>query len=68
MRRFQKIGIFAKQNAKYTVIWYEDPNIWDFLKKIHGLSILSAEYSKNLEHLVRFCQKIGKFAILYAKY
>ena len=39
-------------------------NIWDFPQKLHSLSILCAEYSKNLGHLVRFFQKIGKFAIL----
>ena len=40
------------------------PNIWDFPKKLHSLSVLCAEYSENSGHLVQFFQKIGKFAIL----
>ena len=43
-------------------------NIQDFPQKLHSLSILSAEYSENSGHSVQFFQKIGKFAILYAKY
>ena len=34
-------------------------NIWDFPQKLHSLSILSAEYSKNLGCSVRFFQKLG---------
>ena len=39
-------------------------NIQDLPKKLHSLSVLCAEYSKNSGHSVRFFQKIGKFAIL----
>ena len=35
-------------------------NIWDFPKKLHSLSILSAEYSENSGSSVQFFQKIGK--------
>ena len=37
------------------------PNIWEFPQKLHSLSILCAEYSKNSGHLMQFFQKIGKF-------
>ena len=43
------------------------PNIWDFPQKLHSFSILRAEYSKNLGHLMQFFQKIGKFDIWYTK-
>ena len=40
------------------------PNIQDFPKKLHSLSILCAEYSKNSGHSVQFFSKNGKFTIL----
>ena len=43
----------------------ETPNIWDFPQKLHSLSVLCAEYSKNSAHSVRFFQKIRKFAIFF---
>ena len=49
-RKVQKIRIFAAQNAKHTAKLYEDPKKSGSSPKITQLSVLQAEYIKNLGH------------------
>ena len=64
----EKLGYLLNKMLNTLSIDMKTLNIWDFPQKLHSSSILCAEYSKNSGHLVRFFQKIGKFAILYTKY
>ena len=56
-RRFQKIGIFPKQNAKYTVNWYEDPEYSGFSSKITQFK----------HFMCRILRKLGTFGVIFPK-
>ena len=48
-------------------IHMKTPNTQDFCHKNSQFECFHAEYSEKLEHLMRFFQKIGKFALFSIK-
>ena len=50
----KKMGYLLSKMLNTLSMDTKTPNIQDFPQKLHSLSVLSAEYSDNSGHLVRF--------------